>query len=397
MAFHEHQNFMQDQRSISATLANVGLRTAQAEPVTRRSHAAVSSEPDPRANTPDLRKTGIHPDYWYPVACSKDLKAGKTLGVRFAGEPIVLVRSQDNTLYALEDRCAHRQVPLRFGVVRGDRLQCSYHCWSYDKTGRCVNVPYLDKGKTLPNGVRSYPCREAYGLIFVFPGDVARLQAASFPQIASHADPRYKTRYLNRQVQCHYSFMHENLMDMNHQFLHRKLMGGIRTVFLELREGNSWIEADYTFARVKGKQPLGEKLILRRRRPPKADGQLDLMTIRTEYPYQTLRFWTAGSEKPALDLWNVYFPVDREQRINHTFGLMMFRKPSVPGLIHVLWPFIVWFTEAIFAEDRWIVEEEQKAFDFQGADWNQEIFPIIQGLRRVLIQQGVPLPSQAPL
>jgi hypothetical protein len=36
---------------------------------------------------------------------------------------------------------------------------------------------------------------------------------------------------------------------------------------------------------------------------------------------------------------------------------------------------------------------EQKAFDAQGADWNQEIFPMIQGLRRVLLRQGVPLGS----
>lgn len=50
-----------------------------------------------------------------------------------------------------------------------------------------------------------------------------------------------------------------------------------------------------------------------------------------------------------------------------------------------------WFTDGIFAEDRHIVELEQKAFDRQGADWNQEIFPIIQKLRGVLIRQGVPM------
>jgi hypothetical protein len=52
---------------------------------------------------------------------------------------------------------------------------------------------------------------------------------------------------------------------------------------------------------------------------------------------------------------------------------------------------IVWFTEGIFRQDRWIVELEQAAFDAQGADWNQEIFPVIQGLRTVLRDNGVPL------
>ena len=51
----------------------------------------------------------------------------------------------------------------------------------------------------------------------------------------------------------------------------------------------------------------------------------------------------------------------------------------------------VWFTDGIFAEDCGIVEEGQKVFDLQGADWNQEIFPIIHALRSLLIRQGVPL------
>ena len=348
------------------------------------------SEAPPR----DLRKTGIHPNYWYPLARAKDLKPGKTLAVAFAGEPIALVRTKGGKVFALEDRCAHRQVPLSEGVVDGEHLRCCYHGWTYNATGRCLNVPYLDKGKSLPNGVRGYPCREAYGLIFVYPGDPARLPGASFPDVPSHGDPRYKTRTLDRQVGCHYSFMHENLMDMNHQFLHRRLMGRIRTIFLELRRGETWIEADYTFSRLAGRQPIGEWFMINRRKaPPKESREKDLMTIRTEYPYQTLKFWTAGSEEPALDLWNAYVPTDRAQRANHTYGLMTIRKPATPGMIYLLWPFIIWFTEGIFRQDRDIVELEQAAFDAQGADWNQEIFPIIKGLRSLLIEQGKPLPE----
>jgi hypothetical protein len=36
-------------------------------------------------NTFDLRRVGAHPDYWYPLAWSDELKVGKTLGRRFAG------------------------------------------------------------------------------------------------------------------------------------------------------------------------------------------------------------------------------------------------------------------------------------------------------------------------
>jgi phenylpropionate dioxygenase-like ring-hydroxylating dioxygenase large terminal subunit len=76
------------------------------------------------------------------------------------------------------------------------------------------------------------------------------------------ARPDYKTRYLERRINCHYSFMHENLMDMNHQFLHRSLMGSIRAKALDVRGGDDQVEVDYTFTRMAGKQSFGEKFML---------------------------------------------------------------------------------------------------------------------------------------
>lgn len=340
------------------------------------------------AGAQDLRRTDVNREHWFPVARSKDLKAGKTLKTAFAGEPIVFARGASGAPFALEDRCAHRQIPLSAGTVCGDILKCGYHGWAYGPSGKCVDVPYLGKGETKPNGVRSYPCREAYGLLFVFPGEPANAAAALFPSVPGHGDDAYKTRYLDREVACHYSFMHENLLDMNHQFLHRGLMGGIRTTLVRSATGPDWVEAVYRFDRVSGSQPLGEKLILSTSgKAPKREH--DLMTIRTQYPYQTLTFVSAEDDSPSLDLWLCYTPTDLEQRVNHSMGLMMIRKPALPGLIHVLWPFIVWFTEAIFKQDREIVELEQKAHDAQGGDRNQEIFPVILGLRELLLRRGV--------
>jgi hypothetical protein len=34
---------------------------------------------------------------------------------------------------------------------------------------------------------------------------------------------------------------------------------------------------------------------------------------------------------------------------------------------------------------------EQDAFDAQGSDWNQEIFPVVQKTRELLLRKGVPL------
>jgi renierapurpurin 18,18'-hydroxylase len=332
----------------------------------------------------DLRRVDTHPDHWYPVAWSRELRPGKSLATQFAGAPIVLVRPRDGEVFALEDRCAHRQVPLSKGVVTNCAIRCCYHGWTYDAAGHCIDVPYIGKGK-LPNGVRAYPCIEQDGLIFIWPGD--REAVTPLGVLGAAADPAFKTRRFGELVRCHYTFMHENLMDMNHQFLHRRQMGQIAPRYLGRRLGDDWLEVDYSFARTEGKQPLGEAVILGSRRGVSAQ-QRDLMTIRTEYPYQTLRIWTSGDE-PVMQLWIAYTPQDEAQRTNRTFGLLSVRRPKIPGLLNLAWPALIWFTERIFAEDREIVEMEQAAHDRQGADWNQEVFPVIRDLRALLAANGV--------
>ena len=353
------------------------------------------------ANSPnafDLRRIGAHPDYWYPLAWSYELKAGRTLGRRFAGQPIVLYRGSSGRVFALEDRCAHRQVPLHLGVVSGDELKCHYHGWTYDCSGKCVDVPYLGKER-LPNGVRSYPACEVQGLIFVFPGDPELAESRLPRNLGSAARKDYKTRRLNREVACHYTFMHENLFDMNHQFMHRKQMGSIRAKCIGRQHGEDWAQVEYSFSRTGGKQSVGEQIIVdlvRKRGEGKKDFS-DHMRIRTDYPSQSLRVWIGRDIKdtndPVLDVWLGYTPLDTAQRTNRTYGYLSVKKPPVPGLIHAVWPFVVRFTENIFREDKEIVEHEQRAYDTQGGDWNNEVFPALRDLRGVLARCGRPIVS----
>ena len=341
----------------------------------------------------DLRRIGIHPDFWYPMAWSRELKTDKPLPVTFAGDPIVLVRPATGDLYALEDRCAHRQVPLHDGVVAENGLRCGYHGWTYDGAGKCVDVPYIGKGK-LPNGVRAYPVAEIGGVVFVYTGaDPAA--APPPPSLDYVVDPAYKTRYFGRRVNCHYSFMHENLIDMNHQFLHRRLMGSIQPRYLGRRNGPDWFEIDYTFARTAGKQPLGEALVFSGKKGGSKNNR-DVMTIRTEYPNQTLQIF-AGDDQPVMNLWINYVPQDRAQRVNRTFGMISIQRPKIPLLLEAAWPALIWFTEAIFREDRDIVESEQRAHDTQGRDWNQEVFPAMHDLRALLARRGVPITEALPV
>jgi phenylpropionate dioxygenase-like ring-hydroxylating dioxygenase large terminal subunit len=351
------------------------------------------------ANSPnsfDLRRVGAHPDYWYPVAWSEELKAGRALGRRFAGDPIVIYRGKSGQVFALEDRCAHRQVPLHLGVVIGDDLKCHYHGWTYNCSGKCIGVPYFGTER-LPNGVKSYPAREVDGLIFVFPGDAALAESRLPAALGSSQRTDYKTRRLNREVACHYTFMHENLFDMNHQFMHRKQMGSIRARCLGRSHGENWAQVEYSFARSEGKQSVGEHVIvdlMRKRGEPKKDFS-DHMRIRTDYPTQSLRVWVGRdiktTDEPVLDVWLGYTPLDAAQRTNRTYGYLSVKKPKIPGIIHAVWPLVTWFTENIFREDKEIVEFEQRAYDAQGTDLNNEVFPPLRELRAVLARCGRPM------
>lgn len=340
----------------------------------------------------DLRRQGANPDYWYPVAWSDAIGRGKLLACCFAGLPIVLYRTRSGAIHALEDRCAHRQVPLSQGVVEGETLRCGYHGWRYDCAGSCVDVPYLGQAH-LPNGVHAYPVREIDGMVFVFPGDKALAEGRLPGALGSKSNRGYRTRRLDRSIACHFTFMHENLFDMNHQFLHRSLMGSVKARCLDRRVGQDWCEVDYTFTRGCGRANMGENAIRNMMGKKGAGG--DLMTIRTSYPYQSLRVWVKG-EEPALDVWLCYTPTDGAQRTNRTFGYLSVKKSRIPGLTHLLWPLVHLFTEGIFRQDKRIVELEQAAHDAQGCCQNHEVFPAVLDLRGVLGRCGVSLDGQLP-
>lgn len=341
----------------------------------------------------DLRRVGADPDYWYPVALSREVRVGKVVAAVFAGERLALYRGRSGAVHALEDRCAHRQVPLSMGVVEGDVLRCRYHAWAYRGDGRISQIPYLTKeDRRPPRGVRGFPVREAYGLVFVFPGDPDKARASALPELPAFSSGRYKTLTYSRIVRCHYSFMHENLLDMNHQFLHQGVVGRLRPELIGQHSDARSVEARYLFTHAGGKRNAGASVLAAE---GIAGGSRDVMTIRTEYPYQTLDLVPEGADEPVFSLWAVYVPVGADQRACHVYGLLMIKKPRVPAVLTVAAPLIRRFTERIFAQDRMAVQAEQRAWDEQGEDRNHEVFSLILDVRETLRSNGVPLSVSA--
>lgn len=107
---------------------------------------------------------------WYVLARSPDLRAGaRPLKRSLYGDPIALWRAEDGTPAAMLDRCPHRDVPLTFGCVKGQHLQCGYHGWEFDTDGNCKRIPALI-GETDKQARRAsvHPVREQQGFVWVW-------------------------------------------------------------------------------------------------------------------------------------------------------------------------------------------------------------------------------------
>jgi phenylpropionate dioxygenase-like ring-hydroxylating dioxygenase large terminal subunit len=110
-------------------------------------------------------------DYWYIAGESGQLKQKPVAAAPF-GERMVLFRTGDGQIAALEDRCSHRNMPLSLGRLSSGCVTCPYHGWTFDGAGRCVQIPSLGARARLPNqGVRAYPAREHDGYVWVYPGE----------------------------------------------------------------------------------------------------------------------------------------------------------------------------------------------------------------------------------
>src|SRR4051812_40725455 len=109
-----------------------------------------------------------YPRGWFMVALSSELKAGEVKPLRYFGQELVLFRTEQGRAQVFDAFCPHLGAHLGHGGrVVGEQIQCPFHQWEYDCTGKCVNVPYASK---IPPGarVRAWPVEEVNGLILAW-------------------------------------------------------------------------------------------------------------------------------------------------------------------------------------------------------------------------------------
>lgn len=163
-------------------------------------------------------------NHWYTAAWSDELGT-ELLPVTMLDEDVLLYRKRDGTPVALENRCAHRRVPLSLGKIVGDGIQCGYHGLIYDCSGACVKVPGQVR---VPKGtrVKSYPVVERHAFIYVWMGAPEEADESLIIEFPRLDDPDWGVTKLHLHIKANYLLLIDNLLDLSHvAYLHNTTIG----------------------------------------------------------------------------------------------------------------------------------------------------------------------------
>jgi vanillate O-demethylase monooxygenase subunit len=162
---------------------------------------------------------------WYVAAWAQDIGRA-LLARRILDQPVVLFRTETGEAVALEDRCAHRFLPLSRGELTADGVVCGYHGMVYGKDGQCVRIPGQDVIPTNAR-VRRFPIVERWGAAWIWMGDAERADPSLIVNVPHYDEEGWG---INRGPPLHiganYQLITDNLLDPAHvNYVHRTTLG----------------------------------------------------------------------------------------------------------------------------------------------------------------------------
>jgi nitrite reductase/ring-hydroxylating ferredoxin subunit len=158
--------------------------------------------------------------YWHPVCLSRDLR-DIPYAVRMLGEDLVAFRGADGAVGLIGKQCPHRCTSLEYGQIRPLGLQCSYHGWTFDQQGRCVDMPLEPVDSKAKEKVQHlwYPVEEWGGAVWCYMGP-DKLNPPPLPKIDILARTDGEI-VLERGDFRNYNYLNflENFVDMGHVYV----------------------------------------------------------------------------------------------------------------------------------------------------------------------------------
>ncbi|MCA9522954.1 MAG: aromatic ring-hydroxylating dioxygenase subunit alpha [Myxococcales bacterium] len=328
------------------------------------------------------RAAGMNPNYWYAVEYDAAIKKGEAKEVIFWKESIAVFRGMDGQLNAILNRCAHRQLKLTGGEVKGCRMVCPYHGWEYDGQGRVTHIPHDLFGRKMPKfRVHRYPLKVRYGLIWIFPGDPALAESRPLPHIPELEGPdAWPCVPFDNTWTAHHSMIIDNVSDFTHEYLHRAHMpfSDAKLLDMQVEEDRVSLTYDSKIGGGKWMAPFVDQ----------SKVKTDRIDLCYDYPYQWSN--TGGKIKHHLFV----LPID--ERRTRAFFLFYFKALKIPMLPitiprWVMIPVLKIANKVIFdpliGEDGWAVEAEQEGYDACYDAPMAEINPAVHEFQKLTIRK----------
>jgi phenylpropionate dioxygenase-like ring-hydroxylating dioxygenase large terminal subunit len=168
----------------------------------------------------DLLETGL-PNLWYLVARSADV-SDRPVALKRLNRNLVLWRDNGGQINVTEDYCPHRGAPLSLGRIVDGNMMCSYHGIQVSGQGVIVAVPaVLNCPFVGKKAIRSYPCREIAGAIFVYFSDQpdAAIPEPVLPEEVTSGE--WSSFLFTAEWKCNWQLTLDNRVDPAHgSFLH---------------------------------------------------------------------------------------------------------------------------------------------------------------------------------
>jgi phenylpropionate dioxygenase-like ring-hydroxylating dioxygenase large terminal subunit len=172
------------------------------------------------------------PNQWYVVMDSNQVK-DHPVGVVRMGEKLAFWRDNTGRVSCLRDRCIHRGAQLSKGKIVGGHLQCPFHGFEYDPSGKITKIPANGKNAPIPERfrVQQYPTHEAHGFIWIWWGETPP-ENLEPPRFFPDIDDSFSYGRAYDPWDAHYSRVIENQLDVAHlPFVHYNTIGrGNRTL-----------------------------------------------------------------------------------------------------------------------------------------------------------------------
>jgi vanillate O-demethylase monooxygenase subunit len=180
----------------------------------------------PRSDAAAAATPAFPMNRWWVAGFSWELK-DQPLGRTLLGHPVVLFRTPDGRVSALEDRCSHKELPLSLGTLEEGGLRCGYHGLLFEPGGRCIEIPGQERipAKTT---LRSFPLVEQDQILWIWVGASAKDRPTDAPPAYRfHSDPAYQFGGNSVHYDVPWQLIHDNLLDLSHLgYVHLKTVGG---------------------------------------------------------------------------------------------------------------------------------------------------------------------------